>query len=445
MLITSIHLRTLRSLVQRRWLAILLLVLVFGVLWLDFFSLPSSPVTPELDPSWCGALIHFSAQGLQFGKDVVFTHGPLGHLIAFVYTGELFHARVIWEFVSKTFFAVILCVTLFRLPAFWRPFFLFFVLPFIWADGTSDALYFLVISCLAALLFKQGSANPALVILTGLLLAVFSLIKFTYFLLAIFLLTLLLAFYCKDRKPARALLLGFVFLIVLLLSWGIAGQQYGNLLSYITTSLDICLGYKEAMGIPAGGNAIILTGLIAALLGLLQCGLILIDSRQPSVLFIGLFLAGETFLSWNRAFIRADDHVLSFFSLCPIVLLVMWIVVQPKPIVRYIGYTVNLLVFVICLFGIALQRPNALATSLGDTVRRLQANWTVVTGLPTATRQLRTQLTAAKSAHALPRVQAEVRQQTIDVLGYEQGIALLNDLNYTPAPYFKGIAHTRRL
>ena len=25
--------------------------------------------------------------------------------------------------------------------------------------------------------------------------------------------------------------------------------------------------------------------------------------------------AGETFLSWNRAFVRADDHVLSFFCL----------------------------------------------------------------------------------------------------------------------------------
>jgi hypothetical protein len=47
-------------------------------------------------------------------------------------------------------------------------------------------------------------------------------------------------------------------------------------------------------------------------------------------------------------------------------------------------------------------------------------------------------LAEAKSAHALPLVRAEVRQQTIDVLGYEQGIALLNDLNYTPRPVFQG-------
>jgi hypothetical protein len=43
-----------------------------------------------------------------------------------------------------------------------------------------------------------------------------------------------------------------------------------------------------------------------------------------------------------------------------------------------------------------------------------------------------------KSAHALPRVRAEVGDQTIDVFGYEQGIALLNELNYTPRPIFQG-------
>ena len=55
-----------------------------------------------------------------------------------------------------------------------------------------------------------------------------------------------------------------------------------------------------------------------------------------------------------------------------------------------------------------------------------------------ATAQLRAQLAEAKSAHALPRVRAEVGDRTIDVFGYEQGIALLNNLNYTPRPIFQG-------
>lgn len=416
----------------------MLVALAFGLLWLDLFSLPASPVTPELDLSWCGALIHFSAQGLQFGKDVVFTHGPLGHLTAFVYTGELFSARVIWEFVSKALFAAILCATMIRLPILWRPLFFLFVLLFIWADGVSDALYFLVISCLAALLFKQGSSSLALNIFTGTLFAVFSLIKFTYFLLAILVLALTLACYCKQRRPARAVLLGLVFFVAFLFCWGIARQHYAHLLAYITTSVDICFGYKEAMGLPAASTAIVLAGVAAALLGLIQCVLIFLDSRQLTVLFPALFFVGDTFLSWNRAFIRADDHVLSFFAVCPVVLLTMWIVVQPRAMVRYTGYAINLLLFVICLFGIFLQKPMALTTCVADTVGRVHRTWSVVTDLRTATGQLRAQLIKAKAAYALPRVQAEVRDQTVDVFGYEQGIALLNDLNYTPRPTFQG-------
>ena len=328
--ITSIPLPTLRSLVRGPWPSIVLATLAFCLLWLDLFSLPASPVTPELDLSWSGALIHFSAQGLQFGKDVVFTHGPLGHLTAFVYTGELFSVRVIWEFVSKTLFAAILCAAMVRLPMLWRPIFLSFVLLFIWADGVSDALYFLIISCLAALLFKHGNSSRTLNILAGGLFAVFSLIKFTYFLLVILAVALISACYCKQRRPMQALLLGLIFLFTFILCWGFAGQQYGHLVSYITTSMDISFGYREAMGLPANRPAILLAGITAALLGLIQCALIVLDSRKLPALFVALFFGGVTFLSWNRAFIRADDHVLSFFALCPVALLTIWIVVRPK-------------------------------------------------------------------------------------------------------------------
>jgi hypothetical protein len=408
------------------------------LLWLKLFSLPDSPVAPGLEQSWSGALVHFSAQGLQFGKDVVFTYGPLGHLTAFVYTGELFSVRVIWEFVSKTLFAAILCAAMVRLPIFWRPIFLSFILLFIWAGGVSDALYFLIISCLAALLFKHGNSSRALNILAGGLFGVFSLIKFTYFLLIILAVVLISACYCKQRRPRQALLLGLIFLFTFFLCWGLAGQQYGHLASYITTSMNISFGYKEAMGLPVDRPAILLAGITAALLGLIQCTLIVLDSRKLPALFVALFFGGATFLSWNRAFIRADDHVLSFFALCPVVLLAIWIVVRPKTVIRYAGDTISLLVLIACLWGISLQRPGALATCVGSVVWRSQNSWRIITDLGAATAQLRAQLAEAKSAHALPRVRAEVGDQTIDVFGYEQGIALLNNLNYTPRPIFQG-------
>jgi hypothetical protein len=423
-----------------------LIALSLPLLWLDLLQLPIAVVIPNLESSWWGAIIHFSARGLQYGSDVVFTHGPFGYLISPVYTGELFPARVAWELVSKAIFVVILGLTLIRLPILWRPLFLLFVLLFVWAEGASDAVYFLIISCLAVLLFKHGSSSSALNIFAGALFAVFSLIKFTYFLLVIIVLGLTAACYCKLRRTSQAILVGLVFFASFLLCWWIAKQEYRHLLSYFTTSLDISFGYKEAMALPAANHAIVLAGVIAALLGLIQCVLILLDSRHPAVLFTALFIAGETFLSWNRAFIRSDDHVLSFFCLHPVLLAAMWIVAQPRRAIRWTGYTINLLVFVICLFGFSQQRPGQLSNRLHDTMGRIKSSWGIATGLRAFSEQFDTILIATRNTYALPRVQAEVRDATIDVLGNEQAIALLNNLNYTPRPVFQGYtAYTPKL
>ena len=98
------------------WHFLALEALVFTLLWLDIFCLPYSPISPESDVSWSAALVHFTAEGLQFGKEVIFTYGPLSHFVTFIYTGELFASRVIWELVSTTFFAAVLCAATFRLP-----------------------------------------------------------------------------------------------------------------------------------------------------------------------------------------------------------------------------------------------------------------------------------------------------------------------------------------
>ena len=420
--------------------------LFLSLLWLDLFSLPLSPIVPELEASWCGALIHFSAQGLQFGKDVVFTYGPFAHLISFVYTGELFSARVAWELISKTLFVFILGGTLVRLPVIWRLLSFFFILFFVWADGISDSLFFLIISCLALLLFKKESSNAPLNILAGILLAIFSLIKFTYFLLVILVLVLALAGYFWQRKLSRAIVLTLTFLIAFFLCWGIAGQSWRNLPSYFSTSIDISVGYKEAMSLPASTISIVAAGAIALGLTIIQCALAAISTRQPASSISAAFVALETFLSWNRAFIRADDHVLSFFCLCPVIAILMWTVVEPGPTLRRVGYAINLLLFVVCTFAIYQQKPATLTGALRETKERIQRSWHVVSSLPRFSKHLDKLLAEVRQAHALPHVRSEVGKASVDVLGYEQAIALLNDFHYTPRPVFQGYsAYTARL
>ena len=232
------------SLARTAWPSTVLIVLGLPLLWLDLLQPPIITLVPNLESSWYAALTHFSAQGLQFGRDVIFTYGPFGHLASPVYTGELFAVRVTWELVSKVIFVVILGLTLIRLPILWRLLFFFFVLLFIRADGPSDALYFLIVSCLALFLFKHGSSSSLLNIFAGALFAIISLIKFTYFLLVIIVLSLTIACYCTLRRTSRAILVGLVFFTSFLLCWWIAKQEFQNLPSYFTTSLEISFGYN---------------------------------------------------------------------------------------------------------------------------------------------------------------------------------------------------------
>jgi len=189
-----------------------------------------------------------------------------------------------------------------------------------------------------------------------------------------------------------------------------------------------------------------MAGLTVAFLGLLQCALVIFDSRQAAVLFTGLFVAAETFVTWNRAFIRADDHVLSFFSLQPAVLATIWVVAQPKKTIRLIGYAINLLALVICIVGVSQQRPLHLSGSLATVRERVVSSWQATADLRAYSSQLRTLRSQAETNFALPRIRAEVRDATVDVLGIEQAIALLNRFNYTPRPVFQGYtAYTDRL
>lgn len=402
---------------------------------------------PELDPSWCGVLIHSAAQKLQFGTEIIFPYGPLAHLIAFVYTGELFAARVAWEFVSKTAFSAIVCAAIFALPKSWRPVFFLFVFLFIWIDPISDALYFVVLICLGASLFRGENGSRSLALLAGVVFGICSLIKFTYFFMALAAVLLPGAYLLIKRRRIEASILAGSFALSFLVSWLLAGQAFASLPSYLASSLSVSFGYKEAMAAPATSAWIVVLGVAVTLLGFIQCGLAFFDSpRRAPNLCVALFFAGAIFLSWTRAFVRADDHVLSFFATLPPACLAIWVATGPPAMTRRLAYVVNLLVLLLCLGGIISQRPAELTESLPGAGRRITGNVRVLTGFNEYLDKLRSALAQARAANVLPKVRAEVGDRTIDVFGYEQGIALLNDLHYTPRPVFQGYtASTARL
>src|SRR3954469_9878313 len=70
--------------------------LVYVLLIAGIFTFPNPP-TPGLDPSWRMALGYFFEKGLQLGKDVVFTYGPLGFIMGKTISGLQFWSLIVGQ------------------------------------------------------------------------------------------------------------------------------------------------------------------------------------------------------------------------------------------------------------------------------------------------------------------------------------------------------------
>ncbi|MGH2412522.1 MAG: hypothetical protein ACRDEA_02265 [Microcystaceae cyanobacterium] len=69
-------------LINAKLLALKLFLIAIGVYFFIAFLPFPSPIRIGLDPSWQYAISQAAEDGLIFGKDIIFTYGPLGYLVA---------------------------------------------------------------------------------------------------------------------------------------------------------------------------------------------------------------------------------------------------------------------------------------------------------------------------------------------------------------------------
>src|SRR4051794_13965709 len=61
------------------------------------FRFPHLSLTTGLDPSWNAVLVYAHEQGLQFGKEIAFTYGPLGFLSIECFSPHTAFVRILFE------------------------------------------------------------------------------------------------------------------------------------------------------------------------------------------------------------------------------------------------------------------------------------------------------------------------------------------------------------
>jgi hypothetical protein len=407
---------------------------------------PSMPVS-GLDPSWIQVLGFAFVHDLQFGRDLIFTFGPLGVLIGSFYDPGTYW----WVLIGKGTLVLalsILTVRLLRGTSVLYSFaavatlsFAFLALALIFA---LDPLFYSAIVMSTILQFR-ARAKPISVIgltLTGICAAV-SLIKFTYFLAAIVAFPIV-AFYrwLRFREPPLFLCL---FSALLISFYVASGQRLTHFATFVGAGFAVAAGYNEAMQLPGAGRAVI----YFCVVGLALVGVVGIHEWQRQkwwAVFPVSCLLWFGFVVAKSGFVRYDPvghAAIAIGGLASIAILYVADVLQDED--RILTKCVGL--GVVFLAAIRLYAHSTILVTGSVTSLRvmfteeLQANVGSVERLlfRSGKADLDTQYSAALASIRRTYPMPEIRT-SVDIYPYDDSLAIAHKMNLDPRPVFQSYA-----
>ena len=304
----------------RRWLLTALGFLFVIYFFVERFPGAYNPISPGLDPSWRYGLNYLNHTDQIFGRDVVFTYGPLGYLLNAVnIRSNLLQALAFRLFLHAVLTTVLLYYLLRRQRV--APVMLFVFAYWIGANagiGFTENEYeysFVAATCLLTCLsyFEDSKAGLAADILNGFLAALFLFMKLTLGISAMSVIAVSLLVRVIRRNSAAwkhvyATVAPYAVTIVVVKL--VYLKTPGNMFLWLKRSVDITEGFSSAMSIV--GSTDLLNQAIIAMAVYLCLVLYLIIRKSPS-LHIALALAVGLFFSFKLGFVRQDGHMMFFY------------------------------------------------------------------------------------------------------------------------------------
>lgn len=324
-------------------------------LWIDLFLklvlliiliivlVPFSPKMPAagIDPSWALGLNQAIAQGLSFGRDIIFTYGPYSS----IYT-EAYHPATDFMMLGGSLylaFSYWLCLVFLMKGVQWR----WTLAVCICLSGmiyARDSLLFsypllVGLANYKILITAENNANTHKYTLCffALLLAPFGLlplIKASLLILCIVVTTLCFIYMsaCKRKMLAGVCLLSPVISMVVF--WIGSGQSFIYLPDFLLSTLSISTSFTEAMALE-GNQAEVLLYMITAVLICLSIA----HQRQiplASRLFLFCLFFIFLFVSFKSGFVRHNVHAFIAATSLLIAALLLPFVFRSKTIVPII-------------------------------------------------------------------------------------------------------------
>jgi hypothetical protein len=386
-----------------------------------------------LDPSWQMTLNYARLHGWSFGKDIIFTYGPLGFLSThyglgisrwvfvcfdlFVIVNFYFIFR---DFLLKTtdlFLGILTLLMIVLLPgSFYGSGLSWIMLLFVgywlyrtYENPTWKSFGFLLFLVTLSFFIKMN---------TGLLGMIF---------LCLHLLNL--AFFKKINWLKAAIILVTQFVLL----WICSIFLQVSLPGYVKGTMEIISGYNDVMYLEQkhpGIEGNILLVFYGALAFLAVYGFVLFKSKKTPALFFVVFAFGFLFLLKKQSMVRNDvQHLKEFFSYAPFFLLTGMLALLPLARQRIFTYAAFFTALVCLLFNLE-------GKTLGDLVSGRFANHAKYLEAFSDYNQ-HPDFYQANKRYIPTVVLQKIGNQSIDDFPWDGAYLLENKLHYTPRPVFQ--------
>lgn len=366
---------------------------------------------------------------LVWGKDIVFTYGPLGYLSTFVpvYASSFFiGVYALFVSIMAAFFLHYLYgAARQKNELIFLTVFLFFHGHFLFLRD-SVSLYFFTLFFVFHFVKHQKQISLVAALLCCII-AFFMKVNTGIILILVFISSVLFSV-ARSMLSLKACLLYLAGLSGMILALSLVFNV--DLQGYVMNSLPIIDGYNDAMGTFPGKILLFYAAAIIlfTLFPYLQYARKIYASRQEVFLFFHVFFL--FYILWKQSFVRFDgDLHTNLFFICSPFIIVSALLFSNITEVKNRLYTAF---FVACMIS--------LAAFSGPHLKYIKGN-VQFTNLfrkgppPTNPSPESLKIVAQKKGRWLPdRMLREIGNKSVDLLGYETSFIYYNNLNYNPRP-----------
>jgi len=388
--------------------------------------------------------------GLQFGRDIAFTYGPLGFLTMPCYSEAAAAWQIAFSAALCFFVNSGLCLLAWRLKLSWK---LATIATFICLalnmHSGADFLLNIGLLCWGLLCVLESSARlPGYVLCLVLFSVVGSLIKITFLFAATFSVVVIMTHLALRRQAPLAFAGAVVFCLCLIAGWELSGQKLANFPVFVKQGWEFSRWYDQAMGKEAP-ELIRWTGLLtlifAALLIFLHSQLFETKAEENArwtKTLTTAWLSMLLFVSWKHGFVRLDEYHLELFAGFVVLLgLVLGASTTRRLRVELWAKCCTLLCCLLSFFMLVRYfESSPLDYFVFRPYDRFVHNLRVLIHPTRALKALKQAEESSRQLAALPRLGKSIGSASVDVFGNEQSFAILNGWNYTPRPVFQSYA-----